>query len=148
MEEKKDSCSNILLQKFQFIMVNEKETYIDYPGVKDKGPRPYLVVRANLFGKLFLACPISSSKIEDHVKFKKLASEVAGDITKEEFLKKAKRYNLVIDFDGVESFVKMGLPIPFSTKLINEGKIVPLEKHLKKSLRNVAIKLIQDSFEL
>ncbi len=135
---------DIKLSKFQFVLVDEKETHIDYPGVKEKGPRPYLVVRSNIFGNIFMACPLTSSKIDKYISDRLKDIGVSSD----ELRKKAKKYNLVIDYDGVESFIKMGLPIAFKTTQIKEGKIILLDKHLNKSLRKVAIKILKESFDL
>lgn len=57
----------IKLRKFQYILIDEKRTFIEYPGVEEKGPRPYLIVRASVYGNLFIACPLT-----DVESFKKL----------------------------------------------------------------------------
>ncbi len=119
----------INLKKFQFVLVDEKKTWIKYPGVEDKGPRPYLVVRSNLYGKLFVACPMLSWKDIPEQKKSKIKS------------------SLRLDFDEKPSHIKMNLPVIFPMKFIEQGVVHPIDKHLNKSLRKIAIKLLKDSFD-
>ncbi len=127
-----EDCKNkneIDLKKFQFILVDEKKTYINYQGVENKGPRPYLVVKNNIYGKLIMACPITS--VESMQKINK---------------NKRKTF-LEIDYDGKPSYVMMHLPIPFRLSQFEDETITKINKHLNKSLRNVAIRLLKESFD-
>lgn len=129
MSEECNNSQPAILKKFQFILIDEKKTHISYPGVEDKGPRPYLVVRSNIHGKGFMACPITS--VESVQKTSK---------------KKRKSF-LEIDYDGEPSYVLMHLPLAFRTTIIDDGIVTIIDKHLNKSLRNVAIRLLKESFD-
>lgn len=117
------------LKKFQIVMINEKETHIEYCGVDKKGPRPYLVVRANLYGKNFMACPLTDVE------------------TANKWPKEKKKSYLETNVMGEASFIKMNFPNIFSNKYIETGAVKPIDKHLNKSQRNVAIRLLKESFD-
>ncbi len=117
------------LKKFQFVMIDEKKTWFKYPGVEDKGSRPYLVVRSNIYGNLFMACPVTDVKT----------------VMKTD--KNIRKAYLKIEYSNQESYVKMNLPLVFHNQLINDGIVTSVDRHLNKSLRNVALRLLKESFD-
>ncbi len=117
------------LKKFQFVLIDEKNTWIKYDGVEQKGPRPFLVVRSDLYGKYFIACPMTD---KDSVLL---------------WPKVAKKSYLKIEYLGKESFIKMNMTMLFPKEFIEQGIIIPIDRHLNKSQRNIAIKLLKDSFD-
>ncbi len=117
------------LKKFQFVMIDEKRTWIEYDGIEEKGPRPFLIVRSDLYGKYIIACPMTNK-------------ESACMWPKE-----AKKSYLVTEYLGSDSFIKMNMPMIFPKKLIKEGIIVPIDRHLNKSQRNIAMRLLKESFD-
>lgn len=100
------------LKKFQLVMIDEKRTHVLYHEVMDKGPRPYIVIRADLYGQFFMAVPITDI------------------VTKNKQLKKTQQYYLETEVTGETSYAKMNFPIIFHKKLINEGIVIPIDKYL------------------
>ncbi len=119
----------IKLKKYQFMFIDEKRTSIKYEGVEEKGPRPFLVVRPSMYGNLFIACPITDA--ETHSKQ----------------TKSVRKSYLKIEFDGKESYIKMNMPIIFDYSIIKEGIAKPIDRFLNKSIRNVALRLLKESFD-
>lgn len=117
------------IKKFQFIMIDEKRTHLIYPGVEEKGPRPFLVVRSDLYGNFFLACPVTDRETAD------------------KWIKEKRKSYLLINTFGEENYVKMNFPVVFSKALIKEGIAIPIDKHLNKSLRNVSMRLLKEAFD-
>ncbi len=117
------------LKKFQFVMIDEKRTWINYEGIEEKGPRPFLIVRPDIYGKYLIACPMTDQKSACM------------------WPKEAKKSYLATENLGNESFIKMNMPMIFPKSFIEEGIIVPMNRHLNKSQRNIAIKLLKESFD-
>ena len=109
-------------------MIDEKRTHIEYDGVQEKGPRPYLVVKSNLYNTLFMACP-TTTKEPKH----KWDEEISKSYLEYEF--------------GNGSYIKMNLVTMFPLGLIEKGIVTPIDRHLNKSYRNIAIKLLKESFD-
>lgn len=120
--------AEIKLKKFQIVMVDEKRTFVKYEGVENKSSRPFLVVKADHYGSFFTACPLTDAQ------------------TAKKYPKLAKKSYLLVNVLDEESYLKTNFPITFPKSYIDDGIIVPIDRHLNKSQRKIAIKLLQESF--
>lgn len=117
------------LKKFQIVMIDEKRTFLQYEGVEKKGPRPFLVVRTDLYGNFFIACPLTDI-------------ETANKWPKE----KRKSYLETNVMKG-QSFIKMNFPVIMPKSYIDDGIVVLIDRHLNKSQRSIALKLLKESYD-
>ncbi len=120
---------DIKLRKFQFIVIDEKRTWLNYDGVEKKDPRPFLVVRPSMYGRYFIACPITDVKTFQNAD------------------KNMRKSYLKIKFNDQESYVKMNFPLIFPFSHFEDKIAIPIDAHLNKSLRGVAIQLLKESFD-
>lgn len=120
---------DVKLRKWQIVMIDEKNTHVRYAGCECKGPRPYLVLRADLYGQFFSAVPLTDTE------------------TKNRQTKKIQYYYLETNVMGDTSYAKMNFINTFHKDLIIKGIVKPIEKNLNKSQRSIAIKLAQKALE-
>lgn len=122
------------VKKFQFIEVDEKNINISYPGVENKGRRPYLVIRANIKQNLLLAYPLSSieSKIQIGNKINNTTKKKGA------FWFEYKYKN--------KSYIKLDQPVLMSNKELGVN-IYPISKYLDEGKRKFVLKTIHEFFE-
>lgn len=120
---------NIQLKKFQIIMIDEKRTHVLYNGCDKKGPRPYLIVRPDIYGGWFTACPLTDVE------------------TANKWPKQMKKSYLETNVMGDTSYIKMNFPVIFKKDIICQGIAIPMDKNLNKSQRNIAMKLLKEAFD-
>lgn len=107
------------VNKFQFIMVDEKYVNIKYDGVENKGPRPYMVIRTGIKQGYFLACPFTT-------------------INNEKGFKKDKGYYWITYKLQKESYIKLDHLILFKNDSIGNG-VETIDKHLDANLKKLVI---------